>query len=250
VTSLLVLAALAPACRGGSERVTVAVATAARQVAPDLETAFEADHAGDVTLLLGGSGTLADDVVAGTSQIDVVLLADRAEIDRLAERKLIDPDSRAPVAATRLVLVASRPAPHVTFTTLRQLPANQSIAIGNPEHSAAGVHTRALFQRLGVWDELRSRLVLGGDVAAALAAVRRGQAQAAVVYEPDVRSAKDLEVLDRAEPPPEPELWVALTRRGADHEGARAFASFLGSGTAQRLFREHGFLPPARVGSE
>lgn len=237
--------ALLAACRGGSERVTVAIATAARQVAPDLETAFEADHAGDVTLLLGGSGTLADDVVAGTSDIDVVLLADRAEIDRLAGKRLVDPDSRAPVAATRLALVSARPAPHVTFATLGQLPANQSIAIGNPEHSAAGVHARALLGRLGLWDPLRPRMVLGGDVAAALAAVRRGQAQVAIVYEPDVRDARDIEVLDRADPPPVPELWVAVTRRGADHELARTFASFLRSGTGQRLFREHGFLSPA-----
>lgn len=239
------------ACHGDSERVTVAMATAARQVAPDLETAFEAEHGGDVVLLLGGSGTLADTVVTG-SAIDVVLLADRGEIDRLADRRHVAPDTRAPVAATRLVLVAARPAPRVTFQTLTRLPANQSIAIGNPEHSAAGVHTRALFQRLGIWDELRPRLVLGGDVAAALAAVRRGQAKVAVVYEPDASGAPQIEVLDRAASPPLPELWIALTRRGAGRASARAFASFLRSGTARRLFEEHGFLPPppeSRVGS-
>lgn len=249
--ALLAAFALAAGCRGGSERVTVAMATAARQVAPDLETAFEAEHGGDVVLLLGGSGTLADRVVAG-SEIDVVLLADSGEIDRLAEKRVVEPDSRAPVAATRLVLVAARPAPRVTFATLPRLPANQSIAIGNPEHSAAGVHTRALFRRLGIWDELRPRLVQSGDVAAALAAVRRGQAEAAVVYEPDARGFREIELLDTAEPPPLPELWVALTRRGAGRGDARSFASFLRSETARRLFEEHGFLPasPAsRVGS-
>lgn len=248
---LLALAlALVAACRGGSERVTVAIATGAREVAPDLETAFEADHAGEVTLLYGGSGTLADRVAAAGSDIDVVLLADRAEIDRLAGQRLIDPDSRAPVAATRLVLVSARPAPHVTFATLGQLAADRSIAIGNPEHSAAGVHARALLRRLGLWDQLRPRMVLGGDVAAALAAMRRGQAQVAIVYEPDARGVKDLEVVDRADPPPTPELWVAVTRRGADHELARTFASFLRSGTGQRLFREHGFLPPASASAD
>jgi len=253
MTTRLVLAlALLAGCRGGSERITVAFATAAREVAPELESAFEAEHGGDVVLLLGGSGTLADTVVAG-SDIDVVVLAERAELDRLAEKRHVDPDSRAPVAATRLVLVAARPAPRLTFATLPSLAANQSIAIGNPEHSAAGVHTRALFRRLGIWDALRPRLVLGGDVAAALAAVRRGKAEAAVVYEPDARGVPGIELLDRAEPPPLPELWVGLTRSGAEQEAARSFASFLRSETAQRLFAEHGFLPPAsapRVGSD
>ncbi len=241
--------ALACGCRGGSDRVTVAIATAARAVAPELESAFEAEHGGDVVLLLGGSGTLADSVVAG-SEIDVVVLADRAEIDRLAEKRHVDPDSRAPLAATRLVLVAARPAPRLTFATLPQLAANQSIAIGNPEHSAAGVHTRALFRRLGIWDELRPRLVLGGDVAAALAAVRRGQAEAAVVYQTDARGLKDIELLDTAEPPPLPELWVGLTRRGAGRESARSFAAWLRSDTARQLFAEHGFLPPTTGAQE
>ena len=245
----LLVIALGAGCRRDSERVTVAFATAARAVAPDLERAFEAEHGGDVVLLLGGSGTLADTVVAG-SEIDVVVLGDRAEVDRLAEKRHVDPDSRAPVAANRLVLVAPRPAPHVTFATLSRLPANRSIAIGNPEHSAAGVHTRALFQRLGIWDALRPRLVLGGDVAAALAAVRRGQAQAAVIYQTDVRGRTEVEVLDTAEPPPVPELWVGLTRRGAGRDAARSFASFLRSDTARRLFAEHGFLPPTDAARE
>ena len=248
IAALLALAALA-GCRGRSERVTVAVATGARGVAPALERAFEAEHGGDVVLLLGGSGTLADSVRAG-AEIDVVLLADRGEVDRLAEKGQVDPASRAAVAATRLVLVAAPPAPAVTFATLPRLPANQSIAIGNPEHSAAGVHTRALFQRLGIWDELRPRLVLGGDVAAALAAVRRGQAQVAVVYQPELRGARGIQLLDTAEPPPHPELWVGLTRRGAGRDAARAFADFVRSGAGRRLFAEHGFLPPEAAARE
>ena len=246
----LVAIGLLVGCRGGAERVTVAVATAARGVAPDLETAFEADHAGEVTLLFGGSGTLADDVVADRSDIDVVLLADRGDIDRLADKRLVVAESRAPVAATRLVLVSTRPAPHLNFATLGQLAGDQSIALGNPEHSAAGVHASALLRRLGLWDALRPRTVLGGDVAAALAAVRRGQAQVAIVYETEARGVKDIEVLDRADPPPVPELWVAVTRHGADRELAASFASFVRSETGQRLFREHGFLPPASPSRE
>jgi molybdate transport system substrate-binding protein len=242
---LIAIALVVAGCRSGSERVTVAIATAGRQLAPELEAAFEADGGGDVVLLLGGSGTLADIAVAAGSEVDVLLLADRAEIDQLVAKKKAEADSRAPVAATRLVLVAARPAPHLTFQTLTRLASNQSIAIGNPEHSDCGVHTRALFERLGIWDQLRPRLLMRGDEAAALAAVRRGQAEAAVVYEPEARGVPDIELLDKADPPPLPELWVALTARGAGHEGARAFVSFVRSGAARRLFQENGFLPPA-----
>jgi molybdate transport system substrate-binding protein len=232
-------------CRGDSESVTVAAAAVARAVAPALGDTFEATRGGRVVLLLGGSGTLADQVAAGAA-VDVVLLADRADVDRLAAAGLLAADRRGAVAATRLVLVAARPAPKVTFESLSSLASNQSIAIGNPEHSASGVHARALFDRLRIWDDVRPRLLMRGDVAAALAAARRSQAAVAVVYEPDTRGLTDLEVLDRDETPVE--LWVALTRRGASRATARSFADFLRSDAARRLFDEYGFLPPG-VGS-
>lgn len=244
MTRRLLLGVLAlAACRGEPERITVAATSSARHVIPALLDAFEADHPGEVSLLVAGSGTLVDWIDEG-AEVDLVLLGDEPNLDRLAKGRHLDEASRVAVASHRLVLVAEAPGPKVTFATLEQLPPTQPIAIGNPAYSSAGVHARALFQRLGRWDDLRPRMLLRGDVAGALAAARRGQAAAAVVYDTDARGVADLAVLDTAEEAPHPQLWLGLTAIGRRHGRARELADFLRSDAARAIFENHGFLPP------
>lgn len=246
VLALAVLVAPLPAlaaCRGEPERITVAVSSSARHALPALLDAFEGESPGEVSLLVAGSGTLADWIEEG-AQVDVVLLGDEANLERLAVGRHLDETTRAAVASHRLVLVAVAPGPRVTFATLDQLPPTQPIAVGNPDFSSAGVHARALFQRLGRWDDLRPRLLLRGDVAAALASARRGQAAAAVVYDTDAHGVDDVVVLDTANEPPHAQLWLALTPTGKRRARARDLAGFLRSGAAQEIFAEHAFLPP------
>ncbi|HLU66125.1 MAG TPA: molybdate ABC transporter substrate-binding protein, partial [Kofleriaceae bacterium] len=242
--ALAALPVLPAGCEHDPERITVAGAASARRVLPELAAAFEREHGGDVALLLGGSGALVDRIEAGT-RVDVVLIGDAAGLDRLAGEGRLEREGRAAVAGNRLVLVAraARP-PAVTFSRLAALPSDQAIAIGNPDHSAAGLDARRLLERLDLWDELRPRLLLRGDVAAALAAVRRGQAGVAIVYQTDAAAAGDLTVLDRAGPPPAPRLWVALTPAGARRQRARAFARFLTSPAARAILERHRFDPP------
>jgi two-component system phosphate regulon sensor histidine kinase PhoR len=227
-------------CRGEPDRITVAVTSGARDVLPDLLDAFEADHPGEVSVLMAGSGTLVDWIEAGT-EADLVLLGDEDNLGRLARGGHLDDGSRTAVATHRLVLVAVAPGPAVTFETLDHLPPTQPIAIGNPALSSGGLDARALFQRMGQWDDLRPRMLLRGDVAAALAAARRGQAAAAVVYDTDAKGVPDLAVLDTDDAPPHPALWVAVTATGRRRSRARELAAFLASPAAGALFQAHGY---------
>lgn len=243
-SALAVVAVFAAAvgCRREPERITVAVPSSMRHVLPDLLDAFESDSPGEVSVLIAGSGTLVDWIEEG-AQVDVAIVGDADNLARLSRGGHLDESSRAFVAAQRLVLVAVAPGPGVTFETLDRLPPTQPIAIGNPALSSAGIHTRALFDRAGRWDDLRPRMLLRGDVAAALAAARRGQAAAAVVYDTDARGVADVVVLDAAEDAPHPELWLALTSTGQRRARARELADFLRSAAARRILAEHGFHP-------
>ena len=233
-------------CHRRPDRITVAGAASVRALLPDLIHGFESDDGGPVSPLYGASGTLAKLVAHGT-QVDVLIVVDRATLDRLAQANLVDRTSFTHLADNQLVLVAKKPAPRgLTFKTLDHLPPTQAIAIGNPDFVPAGAYARDLFQRLNKWDALRPRLLMLGDVAAVLAAAERGRAAAAVVYRTDVRGLDDVEVLDRAASPPTPELWLALTQRGAHNPRARAFAAHVRSAAGRRQLTAHGFRPPAR----
>ena len=51
-------------------------------------------------------------------------------------------------------------------------------------------------EKLGAWKALEGRVVLGGNVAAVLAYVERGEVAAAIVYRTEVPGAAGIEVLD------------------------------------------------------
>jgi molybdate transport system substrate-binding protein len=243
---LALLATLALAgCGRDREAITLAATSSARAAVPDLVAAFERASGGRVSLLLGGSGSLVDRIESGAA-VDVVLLGDQAYVAQLASGGLLDPDLGAgsAVVTNRLVLVGGRTARPASFATLGELPDTRLIAVASPDHSAAGRDTRVLLGGLGLWEDLRPRMLLRGDVAAALAALRRGQTSLAVVYQSDVTGIDDVVVLDRAAPPPSPGLYLAVTRKGARRSRARAFASFLRSPEARRIFEQHGFTAP------
>jgi molybdate transport system substrate-binding protein len=244
--SAVALAAVAAAgCQSSPERVFAAAASSARFALPELVRAFEAEHPGRVVALYGASGTLAERV-AGGAAIDVVLLGDRSFADDLVRAGRLVPDSLVRVAENRLVLVASERAQPagIRLATLDRLPASQSVSIAQPGFSAAGRHSRALLETLGVWAAVRPRLRRRGDTAAALADVRHGQSATAIVYETDLAGVDDVAVIDRVDRP-RPELWLAVTRHGGERDQARALARFVASPRARALFAAHGFRPPA-----
>ena len=237
--------ALAAGCRGDREVITLAASSSARAALPELTAAFARQSGADVALLVGGTGSVVERIEAG-ARADVVLLGDEVWLRQLADGGHLDPAGAAPsiVAANRLVLVGGRTARPTRFADLRRLPETQIIAVASPDHSAAGRQTQTLLAGLGLWDDLRPRMLLRGDVAAALAALRRGQTSLAVVYESDVTGLDDVVVLDRAEAAPPAMLYLALTRRGADRPRARALAAFLRSAEARRVLERHGFAAP------
>lgn len=231
-------------CAREPERLTIAASSSLRGALPELLRAFEAEHDVDVVPLYGPSGALAARVATGGA-IDLVIVGDAGFADQLERAGHLAANSRALLAENRLVLVARPTAPTTTrFASLTQLPASQPIAIANPGVSAAGRRTRELLEES--WDALKPRLRMRGDSAAALADLRRGNASAAIVYETElgIRRAADVRVLDRADQP-RTELWLAITRRGAGRDSARALARFLGSARTRAHLIGHGFRGPA-----
>ena len=226
--------------------VTLAAATSLRAVLPELAHAYEAGHPGvHLTATFGASGTLKKQVEGG-APVDAVIFAAAAPVDELAASGRVDPASRRVLAGNALVLIGPPGGPALTFATLASLPPGEHLAIGDPGAVPAGDYARAWLKTLGTWDALQGRLVLGGDVAAVLAYVRRGEVPAAIVYRTEVRGVADVVVLDEARGPtaPRPAVVGAVVTgaRGAGEAGS--FLAFVGSGEGQRILGELGFGPP------
>jgi molybdate transport system substrate-binding protein len=193
----------------------------------------------------GASGDLRKRVQDG-APIDAVLFAAPEPVDQLIASRHVVPDTRKVVAHNRLVLVGPRGGVRVGWQSLEALPPGEKLAIGEPNVVPAGTYAKRALEALGKWDALKDRLLFGGDVAAVLAYVRRGEVAAGIVYATEARGIEDVVVLEEASGPwaPLADVVVGATVdvAGASHSGpARSFLEFLMTTEAQAIFRQYGF---------
>jgi molybdate transport system substrate-binding protein len=249
---LLALAGLASCSRrqddAAAQEVTVAAATSLRKVVPALVEAFSAAHPGArIVVTYGASGEIVKQVEGGAG-IDLVLVAAADPAERLVKGGHVDPASRRVVATNELVLVGRAGGPRLTFATLDALPAGERLAIGDPGAVPAGSYAREALERLGLWSKLEGRVVLGGNVAAVLAYVERGEAPAAIVYRTEIAGAKGIEVLDVAKGQwaPVPEVVGGIVADGRARGRAALLLDFMASPEGRRIFAQYGFGPSPR----
>lgn len=133
---------------------------------------------------------------------------------------------------------------------LRALEAARRIAIANPRHAPYGRAAEAAMRRAGIWERVRSRLVLGENVAQAAQFVQSGAAQAGVIAK-SLAVAPSMRAAGRAWDVP-PDMYPALTQGGlvlpwaASREGAARLRDFLLSDEGRALLEANGFGLPTR----
>jgi molybdate transport system substrate-binding protein len=248
LTALLIVVAWASSDVAGRSRavVTVSAAISLTDVLQEIGKAFQATTGIDVRFNFAGSNVLARQIIDG-APADVFISADEAQM-RLAESAgAIASDTKVDLIGNRLAVVMAREMqPPVDVKDLLR-PEVKRIAIADPEAVPAGVYARRYLQTIGLWEQLRAKVVPVANVRAALTAADTGSAQAAIVYESDAsvaRSAKLALVISDANAPRilYPAAVTKASRNAAD---ARQFVTFLRGRIASDLFRKYKFIPLA-----
>ncbi len=181
-----------------------------------------------VRLNVAGSNVLARQIVEG-APADVFVSADDAQMDVVERAGRLVPGSRVTLLTNQLVVVGS-PATALRVTGPRSLadPAVRRLALGNPESVPAGVYARQWLERAGIWPAVARKVVPTLTVRAALAAVRAGRVDAAVVYATDARTepvgASALPVPPADAPPMR---YPAAVVDGPKRDAAERFVAFL-----------------------
>jgi len=229
----------------------IAAATSLRKTLPALIDTFEQKGkagAARFTATYGASGELARQVEGGAA-IDVVIFAAKDPVEKLVQAGLVDEKTARVVATNELVLVGTNGGKTLTFETITDMKAGERLAIGEPGAVPAGRYAKEALTRLGVWDAMKDRVVLGGNVAAVLAYVERGEAPFAIVYKTELLGAKGVVVLDTAKGQwaPLPEVWAAVTTHAKARAQALEFVEFMASPEGRRVFAQYGFGLPGEV---
>ena len=199
----------------------------------------------DVVVSYGGSGTLAQQVIAG-APADLVFLAHPDWMQAMEDAGVLVPGSRTDLLGNELVLVAPAGAGEVALTPAAldaALGPDGRLAIGMTASVPAGIYGRAALESLGLWDAVKDRLAEVDNVRAALALTERGEVPLGLVYRTDARVTPGVAVV--ATFPADshaPILYQAAAVAGGDPAAADLLA-LLASTQGQAAFAAAGFVP-------
>ncbi|MDE2801689.1 MAG: molybdate ABC transporter substrate-binding protein [Chloroflexota bacterium] len=241
----LALAVAAAGCGSDRPTVTVFAAASLADALRPLEEPFERQTGVDVRFSFGGSTFLAQ-VIRRGAPVDVFIAAGPGPMDVLEAEGLVAPRTRFDLVGNSLVLAVPVELEDEIAHPEDLLRDNVSrFSMGDPALAPSGVYTREALERLGLWENLLPKRLLGANVRTALMYITSGTADAAIVYSSDALGVPDVRVVWRfPDDSHSPVRYPAAALAGADNpEGAASFLAFLRTEEAQAPFRAEGFRP-------
>ncbi|MCA8940328.1 MAG: molybdate ABC transporter substrate-binding protein [Planctomycetes bacterium] len=229
--------------KSGQETATLLVAASTKNAFDDIAKAYATESGQSIKISTGASNALAAQIEAG-APADLYLSANPKWVDEIATKGHLQ--ERYDLLGNRLVLVVPKGNPAAIQSPSDLLSDKvQHVALAG-ESVPAGMYAEKALHHFGVSEKLAyaSKITRGSDVRVALSYVERGEAQAGVVYATDARDSTKVEVVytfpDTSHDPIRYPL--ALLKKGAESQAAKAFFKFVQSAQARKIFEAHGFI--------
>jgi molybdate transport system substrate-binding protein len=244
VSMLLALLLCPTASPLAADEIRVAVASNFRNTGRMLAEQFNAANSDQVVLIFGSSGKLYAQISQG-APFDILLSADAERPKKLeAEGKAVG-GTRITYAIGKLTLWSSK-ADFVDAqgAILRQGSFNK-LAMANPRHAPYGVAAKQVLEKLQLQEDLKGKLVLGGNIEQAFQYITSGNAELGFVARAQLAQSiwgsqgSSWEVPDSLYSPIEQQAILIH-----DKPAARAFLASLSSQPARLLIQSHGYAVP------
>lgn len=217
----------------GAQGPRVLAASSLREVAQGLDAQWQAQGNSALQISIASSGDLARQIVAGAGA-DLVLLADTEWMAELAGKSFLHEGSAAVFARGGLCIVAPRDAENETpFHVERLTEGDHLLPLPSTLAVPLGRYARAWLTKIGLWQELRSRVTTVSDARSALAAVEAGAAPFGIVYVADAQRSSAVDVLYTVPMDPAIRVEAAVgvpVNSTVEGSGTRLRAMLLGPG--------------------
>ncbi len=228
----------------------IAAASDLKFAVEEIALHFRADTRRELRLSFGSSGNYFQQIAQG-APFQLFMSADENFVFKLHAAGRTE-DRGALYATGRIVLFVPQGSPIQPDAAMaglkKALAAGQirRFAIANPEHAPYGRAAEQALRKLGLWEGLRERMVLGENVSQAAQFAAGGSAQGGI-FAYSLALAPQLSKLGHYALLPE-ELHDPLRQRMVLIKGAgdtaRAFHAYLQQPAAQAIFVRHGFTLP------
>ena len=239
------------------DEATVAVATNFMPTIQTLKKDFEAATTHKLTIVSGASGKLFAQIIHG-APLDIFLSADRVLPEKLAKIGLSGRDSRFTYAIGRLAVwfpkqantpVRQELAEKDLIELLRERP---RIAHANETVAPYGLASVQVMESLGVFEELKPRIVRGENIGQTFSMISSGNADAGFIAFAQAILKRPLQA--NIATPQKDQYWlvdeslhepiyqdVVLLKRATNNQAALAFMRYLRSPAARKIIREAGY---------
>jgi molybdate transport system substrate-binding protein len=230
---------------GAQAPIRVAAASDLKFALTELADQYQRETRLRVQLNLGSSGQFAQQIRQGLPT-DIYMSADEEFVFRLAEAGLTVGRGDLYALGRIAALVPAASALQLD-SGLRGIatgwPTIRHFAIANPEHAPYGRAAQQALQRLGLWQQVQPKLVLGENVAQATQFVTSGSAQAGITalslaVAPEVSRLARHVVLPAELHAPLRQRMVLLRSARPKAEG---FYRFLQAPAARAVLQRYGF---------
>lgn len=226
--------------RVAADQALVAVASNFTSTARLLEQAFEASSRHQIDLTFGSTGQLYSQVRFG-APYDLVLAADQRR-PQLLESSVYGVDGSRFTYASGALVLAGRKTAHRDAQSRLEDASLKRLAMANPEVAPYGNASLKFLESTGLASTLRSKIVLGENVAQAFAMLATGNADVALVAASQVVGRQDLVVWPIAADTHTPIRQDAvLLAHGRDNPAALAFHDYLRSEQARAIIAAQGY---------
>ena len=201
---------------------------------------------------------MTDKVLSGEIEGDIFTSLGYKEIERLQEAGRLAGGSVRNIARFRLALITIKDNP-LGVHELKDLlkPEVEHVTMPPPHENSVGYYTQDVLRSAGLWDQLQSKLVYPEHSAEVIKYMRKGWADAAVVYDTCLietytptgeskKSSSTVEKVAMIDPDLYPTLYapagILVDTEHAD--AASRVVDYLLTDNARPCFRKYGYLSP------
>jgi molybdate transport system substrate-binding protein len=230
----------------GGQALTVSAASSLKAAFTEIGKAFDAANNSKTTFNFDASGTLEKQIEAG-APVDVFASAAMKQVKALTDKQLADTASVRVFAGNEIVLIvpANSTLSITSFQDLTKADVKK-IAYGDPAVAPHGVAAEEILNTLGIFGQVKPKVIYAANVAQALTYVTGGEVDAGIVFATEAATAGDkVKVIATSEP-----TWhgavaypICVVSATKVKTLARAFVDYVDGPDGQAVLAKYGFLP-------
>jgi len=229
-----------------AQEITIAAAADLQSAMQDIAARFEKETGKKVKVVYGSSGNFFQQIQNG-APFDLFFSANLDYAKKLEGAGLAEPGTLYQYATGKIVLWVPSGSKVDVSGGLKALTdlAVRKVAIANPDHAPYGQAAVAALQKENVYEQVKSKLVMGENISQAAAFVFSGSADAGIIalslaLAPNMKDKGRYVEVPAGDYPPIEQGCVVL-KASQKKEASRAFLEYLKAPASAEILRSYGF---------